>query len=39
MEITFLYRRQILALYYFDSENIGDITVKQQITLQNSLHT
>lgn len=36
METTFLYKRQILVLHYFDCKNIGDITVKEQITLQNS---
>lgn len=35
MKITFLYKRQILVLHYFDSKNIVEITVKQQITLQN----
>ena len=36
METTFLYKRHILVLHYFDCKNIGDITVKEQITLQNS---
>lgn len=38
MKITFLYKRQILVLHYFDSKNIDYIIVKQQITLQNILY-
>ena len=38
MRITFLYKRQILVLHYFDSKNFDDITVKQQLALQNILY-
>lgn len=37
-KITFLYKRQKLGLHYFDSKNIDDIAVKQQVTLQNFLY-
>lgn len=30
-KITFLYKRQMLVLHYFDSKNTEDITVKQQL--------
>lgn len=38
MKITFLYKRQILELHYFDSKNFDNITVKQEVTLQNILY-
>lgn len=35
MNVTFLYKRQIGVLQCLNSKNIDDITVKQQLTLQN----
>lgn len=38
MKITLLYKRQIFILHSFDSKNIEDITVKQQLALHNILY-